>query len=216
VDSSHTLRDHHRGIRRGVVSRSATWQPAYHQPVALTAKCSLMDVAAFVAPIMFVVATAASTRFRPFFGRRRGSLFTAPPRHGGITYFFFHQQGFDPSIPSVRDALPCCFFLIERVRSVHRAVAAIAFSVASPPPCCCSYRDGRGAAHARKWWENRDDRDRRECERARFNARRPAESFDRECWQHVVSRGTGAMSCAGTIPGLRGWVRLDIIHTRCS
>jgi len=122
------------------------------------------DAGPLVAPIMFVVATAALYALLVTFGRRRGSLFAGALVTAVITYFFFLISGsILYSVGKGRPLLSLLFFGSNALGPFAIAVAAIAFVVALAFLLLLSYRDSGGATRTpRWWWENRDDRDRRE------------------------------------------------------
>ena len=122
------------------------------------------DAGPLVAPIMFVVATAALYALLVTFGRRRGSLFAGALVTAVITYFFFLISGsILYSVGKGRPLLSLLFFGSNALGPFAIAVAAIAFVVALTFLLLLSYRDSGGATRTpRWWWENRDDRDRRE------------------------------------------------------
>ena len=122
------------------------------------------DAGPLVAPIMFVVATAALYALLVTFGRRRGSLFAGALVTAVITYFVFLISGsIFYSVGKGRPLLSLLFFGSNALGPFAIAIAAIAFVVALAFLLLLSYRDSGGAARTpRWWWENRDDRDRRE------------------------------------------------------
>ena len=122
------------------------------------------DAGPLVAPIMFVVATAALYALLVTFGRRRGSLFAGALVTAVITYFFFLISGSVLySVGKGRPLLSLLFFGSNALGPFAIAVAAIAFVVALTFLLLLSYRDSGGATRTpRWWWENRDDHDRRE------------------------------------------------------
>lgn len=122
------------------------------------------DAGPLVAPIMFVVATAALYALLVTFGRRRGSLFAGALVTAVITYFFFLISGsILYAVGKGRPLLSLLFFGSNALGPFAIAVAAIAFVVALAFLLLLSYRDSGGATRTpRWWWENRDDRDRRE------------------------------------------------------
>ena len=122
------------------------------------------DAGPLVAPIMFVVATAALYALLVTFGRRRGSLFAGALVTAVITYFFFLISGsILYSVGKGRPLLSLLFFGSNALGPFAIAVAAIAFVVALTFLLLLSYRDSGGATRTpRWWWENRDDHDRRE------------------------------------------------------
>lgn len=122
------------------------------------------DAGPLVAPIMFVVASAALYALLVTFGRRRGSVFVGALVTAVITYFLFLISGsILYSVGKGRPLLSLLFFGSNALGPFAIAVAAIAFVVALAFLLLLSYRDSGGAARTpRWWWENRDDRDRRE------------------------------------------------------
>ncbi len=122
------------------------------------------DAGPLVAPIMFVVASAALYALLVTFGRRRGSLFVGALVTAVITYFLFLISGsILYSVGKGRPLLSLLFFGSNALGPFAIAVAAIALVLALAFLLLLSYRDSGGAARTpRWWWENRDDRDRRE------------------------------------------------------
>lgn len=122
------------------------------------------DAGPLIAPIMFATATAALYTLLVTFGRRRGSIVVGALVTAVITYFFFLISGSTLySLGKGRPLLSLLFFGSNAVGPFAIAVAMTAFVVALSFLLLISYRDGGGASQTpRWWWENRDDRDRRE------------------------------------------------------
>ena len=122
------------------------------------------DAGPLIAPIMFASATAAFYVLLVTLGRRRGSLFAGALITAVITYFFSLLSGSTLySVGKGRPLLSLLFFGSNAIGPFAIAVAVIAFIVALAFLLLLSYRDSGGASRTpRWWWENRDDRDRRE------------------------------------------------------
>ena len=122
------------------------------------------DAGPLIAPIMFVVATAALYTQLVTFGLRRGSIFVNAVVVAIVCYFFFLLSGATLySLGRGQPLLGLLFFGSNAIGPFASAVLVIAFVVALAFLLLLSYRDSGGAARTpRWWWENRDDRDRRE------------------------------------------------------
>jgi hypothetical protein len=122
------------------------------------------DAGPLIAPTMFTVATAALYAVLVTLGRRRGSVLAGALITAVITFFFFLISGSTLySLGKGRPLLSLLFFGSNAVGPFAIAVAVIAFVVALAFLLLLSYRDSGGAGSTpRWWWENRDDRDRRE------------------------------------------------------
>ena len=122
------------------------------------------DAGPLIAPIMFATSTAALYTLLVTFGRRRGSIVVGALVTAVITYFLFLISGSTLySLGKGRPLLSLLFFGSNALGPFAVAVLVIAFVVALAFLVLLFYRDNGGAARTpRWWWENRDDRDRRE------------------------------------------------------
>jgi hypothetical protein len=122
------------------------------------------DAGPLIAPVMFTVATAALYAQLVTLGLRRGSIIVNSVLIAIVCYVLFLLSGSTLySLGKGRPLLGLLFFGSNALGPFAIAVAAIAFVVALAFLLLLSYRDSGGAARTpRWWWENRDDRDRRE------------------------------------------------------
>lgn len=122
------------------------------------------DAGPLIAPVMFAVATAALYTQLVSLGLRRGSIIVNSVVIAIVCYFFFLLSGSTLySLGKGQPLLGLLFFGSNALGPFAIAVLAIAFVVALAFLLLLSYRDSGGAARTpRWWWENRDDRDRRE------------------------------------------------------
>ena len=121
------------------------------------------DAGPLIAPVMFVVATAALYTQLVTFGLRRGSIIVNAVVIAIVCYFLFLFSGSTLySLGKGRPLLGLLFFGSNALGPFAAAVLVIAFVVALAFLLLIYFRHNGGAARTpRWWWENRDDRDRR-------------------------------------------------------
>ena len=121
------------------------------------------DAGPLIAPVMFVVATAALYTQLVTFGLRRGSIIVNAVVIAIVCYFLFLFSGSTLySLGKGRPLLGLLFFGSNALGPFAAAVLIIAFVVALAFLLLIYFRHNGGAARTpRWWWENRDDRDRR-------------------------------------------------------
>ena len=121
------------------------------------------DAGPLIAPVMFVVATAALYTQLVTFGQRRGSIIVNAVVIAIVCYFLFLFSGSTLySLGKGRPLLGLLFFGSNALGPFAAAVLVIAFVVALAFLLLIYFRHNGGAARTpRWWWENRDDRDRR-------------------------------------------------------
>lgn len=122
------------------------------------------DSGPLIAPIMFGVATAALYAQLVTVGLRRGSVILNAVIIAIVCYLLYLVSGSTLySLGKGQPLVGLLFFASNALGPFALAVAVIAFLVALAFLVLLSFRDSGGAARTpRWWWENRDDRDRRE------------------------------------------------------
>ncbi|MCU1585283.1 MAG: hypothetical protein JWM49_1839 [Microbacteriaceae bacterium] len=121
------------------------------------------DAGPLVAPVMFLVAACTLYIQLVIFGVRRGSLLAGALICAVVTYLFFMLSGaILYTLGRGQLLIGLLFFGSNALGPYAIAVGVIAFVIGFAFLLLISYRDSGGLQRTpRWWWENRDDRDRR-------------------------------------------------------